>query len=78
MQMMTGAVVAGQATAQRVAIARACLAEITALQTERAAQARVQTMCQHQWEPFGRKVGRCLHEYACKTCGAVRVVDSSD
>ena len=77
MQMMSEAVV-GQATAQRVAIARACLAEITALQAERAGQARGQTMCQHQWEPFGRKVGRCMHEYTCQTCGAVRVLDSSD
>lgn len=75
--MMAEAVGVGQSTAQRVAIARSCLAEVTALQAERAEQARVQVGCQHSWDRFGRKVANCLHEYTCQSCGAVQVVDSS-
>ena len=33
--------------------------------------------CAHEWV-VGRSVGRCLHEWTCKLCGATREVDSSD
>jgi hypothetical protein len=31
----------------------------------------------HEWDN-GRKIGNCLTEYGCKTCGEKQTVDSSD
>lgn len=32
--------------------------------------------CEHEYEERG--IGKCLHEWKCKKCGFVQVVDSSD
>ena len=33
--------------------------------------------CVHEWDYY-RTIGRCLHEWKCVKCGAIREVDSSD
>jgi hypothetical protein len=33
--------------------------------------------CIHEWQ-MGRNLGRCLSEWVCVKCQAIRVVDSSD